>query len=104
MGKYYTCQIRDLCAKENQEVTLAGWLYNSRSSGKVLFLILRDGTGLCQCIVEKANVDDELFESLKRLGQESSLSLTGSVRKEDRSVGGYELSVTSGHIFCETGD
>ena len=71
-----------------QEVILRGWLYRGRSSGKVLFLIIRDGTGLCQCIVEKGKVPDELFEQLKRLGQESSLIVTGDVRAEQRSVGG----------------
>ena len=73
------------------EVTLQGWLYNSRKSGKVQFLILRDGTGLCQCIVEKDAVSDELFEALKHLGQESALSVTGLVRVDERSLGGYEV-------------
>jgi asparaginyl-tRNA synthetase len=81
-----------------QSVTLAGWLYRGRSSGKVLFLIIRDGTGLCQCIVEKGKVPDELFEQLKRLGQESSLAVTGTVRAEERSVGGYELAVSDAQI------
>ncbi|MHC4144777.1 MAG: OB-fold nucleic acid binding domain-containing protein, partial [Planctomycetota bacterium] len=71
-----------------REVILKGWLYRGRSSGKVLFLIIRDGTGLCQCIIEKGKVSDELFEQLKRLGQESSLTVTGTVRAEERSVGG----------------
>jgi len=82
-----------------QEVILNGWLYRGRSSGKVLFLIIRDGTGLCQCIVEKGKVSDELFEQLKRLGQESSLTVTGAVRAEQRSVGGYELAVTDAQII-----
>ncbi|MFC1781736.1 OB-fold nucleic acid binding domain-containing protein, partial [Planctomycetota bacterium] len=80
---------------ENAQVTLSGWLYKSRSSGKVQFLILRDGTGLCQCIVEKGKVTDDIFEQLKHLGQESSLSLTGVVRADDRSLGGCELAVTA---------
>ncbi len=86
------------------EVTLSGWLYNSRSSGKILFLILRDGTGLCQCVVEKTNVPDELFEQLKRLGQESSLTITGTVREDKRSIGGYELVVTDAKIISPTND
>ncbi len=81
-----------------QEVTLSGWLYNSRGGGKVLFLIVRDGTGLCQCIVEKGKVSDELFGQLKRLGQESSLIVTGTVRAEQRSVGGCELAATDVQI------
>ncbi|MHC4352647.1 MAG: amino acid--tRNA ligase-related protein, partial [Planctomycetota bacterium] len=73
-------------------------LYNRRGSGKLQFLIVRDGTGLCQCIVEKGKVPDELFEQLKHLGQESSLTVTGTVRAEERSVGGYELAVTDVQI------
>ena len=88
----------------DQQVTLAGWLYNSRSSGKVLFLIVRDGTGLCQCIVENGKVPDETFDQLKHLGQESSLAVTGMVRADDRSVGGYELAVTGAEIICPTAD
>jgi len=83
-----------------QEVILQGWLYRGRSSGKILFLIVRDGTGLCQCIVEKGKVPDELFEQLKHLGQESSLTVTGTVRAEERSVGGYELAVTDAQIVA----
>ncbi len=94
--------ISELTNSVGKEVTLAGWLYQARSSGKVLFLIIRDGTGLCQCIVEKGKIPDELFEQLKRLGQESSLMLTGTVRAEQRSVGGYELSVTNAEIICPT--
>src|SRR4030042_1735986 len=84
---------------QDKEVTLAGWLYNSRSSGKILFLILRDGTGLCQCVVEKGKVPDELFEQLGRLGQESSLQVRGIVEKDGRSVGGYELAVTGAEVI-----
>ncbi len=92
----YINQLKD---KVGQEVTLEGWLYNSRASGKIQFLILRDGTGLCQCIVEKGKVPDELFEQLRRLGQESALSVTGIVRADERSVGGYELAVTGAQII-----
>ncbi|MBL7186198.1 MAG: asparagine--tRNA ligase, partial [Phycisphaerae bacterium] len=91
--------IEQLKNHAEQEVTLSGWLYNSRGGGKVLFLIVRDGTGLCQCIVEKGKVSDELFEQLKRLGQESSLTVTGAVRAEQRSAGGYELAVTDAQII-----
>ena len=91
--------INDLSKYEGKKVTLAGWLYNARSSGKIQFLIIRDGTGLCQCIVEKGKVPDEIFEQLGRLGQESSLTVTGIVRAEQRSVGGYELAVTDAQII-----
>ncbi len=96
--------IINLKEKAGQTVTLAGWLYNSRSSGKLIFLIIRDGTGLCQCIVEKGKINDELFENLKHLGQESSLKITGLVRPEPRSPGGYELAVTDAQIISESTD
>jgi asparaginyl-tRNA synthetase len=91
--------INCLSKHDGKEVTLSGWLYKGRSSGKVQFLVLRDGTGLCQCVVEKSKVPEELFKSLKHLGQESSLSVTGTVRADDRSVGGYELAVTNAQII-----
>ncbi len=92
-------RICDLSNFVDKEVILAGWLYKGRSSGKVQFLVLRDGTGLCQCVVEKSKVPGELFEQLKRLGQESSLTITGTVRADERSVGGYELAVTDAQII-----
>jgi asparaginyl-tRNA synthetase len=93
----YINQLKD---HVGQEVTLHGWLYNSRASGKIQFLIVRDGTGLCQCIVEKGKVPDELFEQLKRLGQESSLSVAGTIRADERSVGGYEMAVTDAQVIA----
>ena len=86
--------ISDLKDHVGEPVTLKGWLYNSRSSGKVQFLIMRDGTGLCQCIVFVKNVKPEEFEASKTLTQESSFTVTGTVKKEERAVGGYELDVT----------
>ncbi|KUO62441.1 asparagine--tRNA ligase [bacterium BRH_c32] len=78
----------------DQQVTLKGWLYNKRSSGKIKFLIIRDGSGYCQCVVFKGNVSDEIFELADKLTQESSFEITGKVKKEPRSVGGYELDAT----------
>jgi asparaginyl-tRNA synthetase len=100
MTKGNTVYINQLKDHVGQEVTLSGWLYNSRASGKIQFLIIRDGTGLCQCIVEKGKVPDELFEQLKRLGQESSLSVTGTIRADERSVGGYEMAVTDAQVIA----
>jgi len=97
-------QICDLANFENKEVTLAGWLYRGRSSGKIQFLIVRDGTGLCQCIVEKGKISNELFDQLKHLGQESSLTITGLVRADERSVGGYELAVTNAEVISQSND
>jgi len=97
-------QISDLKDNVGKDVTLAGWLYNSRSSGKIQFLIVRDGTGLCQCIVEKGKIPDDVFDNLKHLGQESSLTVTGICRADERSVGGYELSVTDAEIIGQSAD
>ena len=96
--------INELKNNIGKEVTLAGWLYNSRSSGKLQFIILRDGTGQCQCIVEAGCISDELFDQVKHLGQESSLKITGNVRAEERSVGGHELAVTGIQIVCPATD
>jgi asparaginyl-tRNA synthetase len=96
--------INKLSNSVGQQVILCGWLYNSRSSGKVQFLVLRDGTGLCQCIVEKGKIPDELFDQIKHLGQESSLTITGIVKEEPRSVGGFELAVTDAKIIGESKD
>lgn len=88
--------IQDLPRHDGQEVTVRGWLYNIRSSGKIVFPILRDGSGLLQCILLKNNVGPEVFERAKSLTQESSLEVTGTVRKvpEGKSApGGYELDV-----------
>jgi len=91
--------ISSLSNYKGKKVTLAGWLYNSRSSGKIQFLIIRDGTGLCQCVAEKGKVPDKIFDKLSRLGQESSLTVTGIVRADTRSAGGYELAVTDAQII-----
>jgi asparaginyl-tRNA synthetase len=96
--------VADLKSKTGQEVTLAGWLYNSRASGKILFLIIRDGTGLCQCIAEKGKIPEKLFDELKRLGQESSLTVTGVVRADERSVGGFELAIADAQIISPAVD
>jgi asparaginyl-tRNA synthetase len=80
-------------AHEGETVTLRGWLYNSRASGKLLFPIFRDGTGTIQGIVPKAAVSPEVFEAIKGLTQESSVIVTGKVRADVRAPGGYELDV-----------
>jgi asparaginyl-tRNA synthetase len=81
------------------EVTLRGWLYNLRSSGKLLFPQLRDGTGLVQCVVFKKNVPEEVFEAVKGLGQESALEVRGTVREDSRAPGGYEVDVVDARVF-----
>jgi asparaginyl-tRNA synthetase len=85
--------IASLSAHEGQTVTLRGWLYNLRASGKLLFPIFRDGTGTIQGIVPKAAVSEEVFETLKNLTLESSLTVTGKVRADSRAPSGFELDV-----------
>ena len=86
-------QIQDY---ENQSVTLKGWLYLKTGKGKLQFLRVRDGTGLVQCVAFRPDIGDEQFEQIKRLGQESSLIVTGRVRADDRAPGlpgGYEIGI-----------
>jgi asparaginyl-tRNA synthetase len=85
--------IASLSAHEGQTVTLRGWLYNLRASGKLLFPIFRDGTGTIQGIVPKAAVPEEVFNTLKNLTLESSVIVTGKVRADSRAPSGYELDV-----------
>jgi asparaginyl-tRNA synthetase len=88
--------ISDIGQYEGQEVTVRGWLYNLRSSGKIIFPIVRDGTGLLQTILLKNAVPAELFEAARSLTQESSLEVTGTVRKvpEGKSApGGFEMDI-----------
>lgn len=81
-----------------QTVTLSGWVYNTRSSGKLMFLILRDGTGMCQCVLEKSDDREEMFAAAKHLGQESSVRVTGEVKADERATGGFELTLSDVQI------
>src|SRR5882757_9944699 len=85
--------IATLNQHEGKAVTLRGWLYNLRESGKLLFPIFRDGTGTVQGIVPKAAVAAEVFERIKNLSQESSVIVTGKVRADSRAPSGFELDV-----------
>ncbi len=90
-----------------QQVTIQGWLYNSTHKGKLLFLLLRDGTGIAQAVAYRPEMDEELFESLRKLGQESSLRVTGTVKANDRAPGtpgGYEIGIESAEIVQEAED
>jgi asparaginyl-tRNA synthetase len=87
-------EIRNVHQFVDQEVVIQGWLYNLRESGKILFPIFRDGTGLIQGVVVKSSVAPEVFEKAHELTQESSLRVTGKVRAEPRAPGGFELGVT----------
>tara|TARA_X000000368_G_scaffold258525_1_gene204352 strand:- start:3939 stop:5231 length:1293 start_codon:yes stop_codon:yes gene_type:complete len=77
----------------DQSVKIDGWVYNSRRSGKIGFLTLRDGFGLVQCIVVKNEIGEDLFENFKRLTQETSISVIGKVVVNERAIGGYEILV-----------
>lgn len=100
--KTKTIRIDQMCDHVGEAVTLKGWLYHSRAGGKVHFLIVRDGTGLCQAIYEKTDENTEHFSEVKRLGQESALAVTGVVHQDERSVGGYELHVSEVQIVHRT--
>ena len=91
--------IKNLSDHQDEIVTLNGWIYNIRSSKALHFLEVRDGSGLCQCIVSADDVSEEIFEAAGSLKQESSLEITGKVVKDDRSVGGYELHVTDLNVI-----
>ena len=88
-----TVTIQSLSAYEGQDVQLKGWVYNTRSIGKIWFMILRDGTGLLQGVVVKGEATDETFAMEQDLNQEDAVIITGRVRKEYRSVGGYVLGI-----------
>ena len=92
-------RISDLSKFEGQTVTIQGWLYNQRESGKLLFPIIRDGSGLVQGVVPKNAVAPEVFDAFKGLTQESSLIVEGKVRADKRAPGGYELDVSNVRVL-----
>ncbi|GAB6990257.1 asparagine--tRNA ligase [Paenibacillus pini] len=91
--------IRDVNQHVGETVRIGSWINNKRSSGKIQFLQLRDGTGYIQGVVVKSEVSEQLWEDAKSLTQESSLYVTGIIREEPRSASGYELSVTGIEII-----
>lgn len=97
-------RISDLGNFVGQEVTLKGWLFNKRSSGKIKFIILRDGSGYLQCVYFKGNLSPEVFDMADKIGQESSIEVTGKVKEEPRAPGGYELDATGLKIISEAHD
>lgn len=86
-------RVKDVGGHVGEEITLKGWLYNKRSSGKLHFLQLRDGSGIIQCVVFKGHVTPEVFELADKITQESSIEVTGTVREDKRSPLGFELGV-----------
>ncbi|MBI2418629.1 MAG: asparagine--tRNA ligase [Ignavibacteriales bacterium] len=101
--------MKKICISElknhvGESVTLYGWLYNKRSSGKLRFLILRDGTGYLQCVTFKNSVSPEVFEFTDKLTQESSFEVTGTIREEARATGGVEMDVADLKIISHAGE
>jgi asparaginyl-tRNA synthetase len=90
--------IEDISKHEGEEVTIKGWLHNKRSSGKIQFLIVRDGTGYIQGVVVANAVAPEVFQQFEKLTQESAIIVQGKVRADKRAPSGYELDVTSYEI------
>jgi asparaginyl-tRNA synthetase len=95
---YSRIRIEDAGRHLGEPVEIAGWLYNLRKSGKIVFPLLRDGTGTLQCVAVKANLDEAVFEALKNLTQESSLIVRGKIRAELRAPGGFEMDVEGAEI------
>ncbi len=91
--------IDELNRHVGEEVTLKGWLYHRRSSGKIHFLVVRDGTGICQCVASRADLGAESFEAADHLSQETSLEVTGVVREDKRAPGGYELALKGYKVY-----
>ena len=91
-------RISDVAQHEGKEITIQGWLYNMRSSGKLRFLLVRDGSAIIQCVVFKNDVSEEVFTNTDKLTQESSLTITGKVTADKRSPLGFEIQVRDLHI------
>src|SRR5947207_12716173 len=96
--------IAEIGKHEGQTVTIRGWLYNLRESGKLLFPIFRDGSGVIQGVVPKSAVPPEIFDAVKSLTQESSVIIEGKVRGDKRAPGGYELDVSNVQIIQRVPD
>src|SRR5690242_7439409 len=95
---YPRITIADAGQHAGETVEIPGWLYNLRKSGKIAFPLLRDGTGVMQCVAVKSNLDEKLFETIKDLTQESSVIVRGKIRAEQRAPGGYEMDVEAAEI------
>ena len=96
--------IEDIAKFEGQPVRLRGWLHNRRSSGKIHFLTLRDGSGFIQCVMSKQAVGEAMFKAADHLAQESAIVVDGLARADARAPGGYEVDVTGLEIVSEAKD
>jgi len=93
--------IEEIARFEGQDVTIRGWLHNRRSSGKIHFLQVRDGSGFIQCVMSKQAVGDEMFTRADHLSQESAIIVHGRVRADARAPGGYEIDVSGIEVVSE---
>src|SRR5689334_11265639 len=96
--------IEDIAKHEGQAVRLRGWVHNRRSSGKIHFLTLRDGSGFIQCVISKKAVGDEMFTRADHLTQESAVIVDGTVRADSRAPGGYEIDVSAIDVVSDAKD
>jgi asparaginyl-tRNA synthetase len=96
--------IEDIGRHEGEQVTIHGWLHNRRSSGKIHFLILRDGSGFIQAVMSKAAVGEEMFRAADHLSQETSIIVTGTARADKRAPSGYEIDVNNLQVVGESHD
>ena len=103
-GNMLKTTINQVFKHVDEEVTIGAWIANKRSSGKIAFLQLRDGTGFIQGVVVKAEVEEEVFKLAKSVTQETSVYVTGQVTKDERSPLGFELQVKSIEVIHEATD
>lgn len=100
-------RIENIADYDGERITLQGWLYNSTGKGKLLFLQVRDGSGVAQCVAFRPELGEDQFEELARLGQESSLIIIGTVRHDERAPGvpgNYEVGIESAHVLQDAVD
>ena len=97
-------QISQLSSHESKQVELRGWVSNKREGKGLVFIILRDGTGLCQCIFSADSIDESMFTKAQTAGLESSLKITGKVVKDERQVGGYEIQAENIEVYQQVND
>jgi len=102
VSEYKRAYISEIGKYEGQDICIKGWLYNKRSSGKLHFLQVRDGTGIIQAVIFKGDVDPEVFEKADKISQESSIIVCGTVKEDKRSQIGYEIGVKDVQIIGES--
>ncbi|MGC9200851.1 MAG: OB-fold nucleic acid binding domain-containing protein, partial [Candidatus Aenigmatarchaeota archaeon] len=92
-------EIKEILEGKTGNVKIRGWLHNKRSSGGIVFLIVRDGTGFIQCVARKENVGEKVLEELDHLTLESTLEIEGEAKKDERSPFGYEIEIKNVKIL-----